>query len=31
MKDWNADFEDLTYDIMVEGDSSNAALDRWQK
>jgi PadR family transcriptional regulator len=25
------DFEDLTYDIMYEGDSSNAALKRWQE
>ena len=25
------DFEDLKYDIMYEGDSSNAALHRWQE
>jgi PadR family transcriptional regulator PadR len=31
MTDSKFDFEDLTYDIMYEGDSSVAALKRWQE
>jgi hypothetical protein len=31
MTDSKFDFEDLTCDIMYEGDSSVAALERWQK
>ena len=31
MTDSKFDFEDLIHDVMVEGDSSNAALKRWQE
>jgi PadR family transcriptional regulator PadR len=31
MTDTKFDFEDLIHDIMVEGDSTNAALKRWQE
>ena len=31
MTDFNLDFEHVIHDVMYEGDSSNAALQRWQE